>query len=82
MRNRNAYLEVIMASVTIYSTDGCPFCAKAKSFLAGKRISYEEIEVLPGSNAWKEMKEKTGSGSLPQILIGDEPVGGYSDLVH
>ncbi len=23
-----------MASVTIYSTDGCPFCAKAKSFLA------------------------------------------------
>ena len=28
------------------------------------------------------MKEKTGSGSLPQILIGDEPVGGYSDLVH
>ncbi|MBW1675146.1 MAG: FAD-dependent oxidoreductase [Deltaproteobacteria bacterium] len=28
------------------------------------------------------MNEKTGSGSLPQILIGDEPVGGYSDLVH
>ncbi|MEA3386120.1 MAG: FAD-dependent oxidoreductase, partial [Thermodesulfobacteriota bacterium] len=28
------------------------------------------------------MKEKTGSGSLPQILIGDEPVGGYCDLVH
>jgi len=82
MRNRNAHLEVIMASVTIYSTDGCPFCAKAKSFLAEKGISYEEIEVLPGSDAWKEMKVRTGSGSLPQILIGDEPVGGYSDLVH
>jgi alkyl hydroperoxide reductase subunit F len=71
-----------MASVTIYSTDGCPFCAKAKSFLAEKGISYKEIEILPGSDAWKEMKEKTGSGSLPQILIGDEPIGGYSDLVH
>jgi alkyl hydroperoxide reductase subunit F len=71
-----------MANVTIYSTDGCPFCAKAKSFLAEKGISYKEIEILPGSDAWKEMKEKTGSGSLPQILIGDEPVGGYSDLVH
>jgi alkyl hydroperoxide reductase subunit F len=71
-----------MASVIIYSTDVCPFCARAKSFLAEKGISYEEIEVLPGSDAWKEMKEKTGSGSLPQILIGDEPVGGYSDLVH
>ncbi len=71
-----------MAKVTIYSTDVCPFCAKAKSFLAEKGISYEEIEVLPGSDAWREIKERTGSGSLPQILIGDEPVGGYSDLVH
>jgi len=71
-----------MASVTIYSTDGCPFCAKAKSFLAEKGIGFEEIEVQPGSSAWKEMKNKTGGGSLPQILIGDEPVGGYSDLVH
>ncbi|MBW1719888.1 MAG: FAD-dependent oxidoreductase, partial [Deltaproteobacteria bacterium] len=71
-----------MAKITIYSTDGCPFCVKAKSFLAEKGIGYEEIEVLPRSNVWKEMKKKTGSGSLPQILIGDKPVGGYSDLVH
>ncbi len=27
------------------------------------------------------MKESARSGSLPQILIGDEPIGGYSDLV-
>jgi alkyl hydroperoxide reductase subunit F len=71
-----------MGAVTIYLTDGCPFCAKAKSFLAEKGISFEEVEVQPGSTAWERMKVKTGSGSLPQILIGDEPVGGYSDLVH
>ena len=70
-----------MATITIYSTEGCPFCAKAKSFLAERGIDFEEIEARPGSNAWKEMKEKTGSSSLPQIMIGDEPVGGYSDLV-
>ena len=70
-----------MATITIYSTEGCPFCAKAKSFLAERGIDFEEIEARPGSNAWKEMKEKTGSSSLPQILIEDEPVGGYSDLV-
>jgi alkyl hydroperoxide reductase subunit F len=71
-----------MGAVSIYLTDGCPFCAKAKSFLAEKGISFEEIEVQPGSAAWESMKAKTGSGSLPQIVIGDEPVGGYSDLVH
>jgi alkyl hydroperoxide reductase subunit F len=70
-----------VANVTIYSTEGCPFCAKAKSFLAERGIHFEEIEARPGSNAWKEMKEKTGSSSLPQILIEDEPVGGYSALV-
>jgi alkyl hydroperoxide reductase subunit F len=71
-----------VANVTIYSTEGCPFCTKAKSFLVERGISYEEIDVRPGSRAWNEMKEKTGSGSLPQILIGDEPAGGYSDLVN
>jgi len=71
-----------MGAVTIYMTDGCPFCAKAKSFLAEKGISFEEVEVQPGSAAWEAMKAKTGSGALPQILMGDEPVGGYSDLVR
>ena len=70
-----------MAKVTIYSTDGCPFCAKAKAFLAERGISFEEIEARPGTKAWNEMREKAGSSSLPQILIGDDPIGGYSDLV-
>ncbi len=70
-----------MANVTIYSTDGCPFCAKAKAFLAERGISFEEIEARPGSKAWNEMREKAGSSSLPQILVGDDPIGGYSDLV-
>lgn len=70
-----------MANVIIYSTDGCPFCAKAKSFLAERQISFEEIEARRGSKAWNEMREKTGSSSLPQILVGGEAIGGYSDLV-
>ena len=71
-----------MASVTIYSTGGCPFCVKAKSFMTERGIRFEEIEASPGSKAWNEMREKSGSGSIPQILIGDELVGGYSDLVN
>jgi alkyl hydroperoxide reductase subunit F len=71
-----------VADVTIYSSEGCPFCDKAKSFLTEREIPFEEIEARPGSNAWKQMQEKTGSSSLPQILIRDEPIGGYSDLVN
>jgi alkyl hydroperoxide reductase subunit F len=71
-----------MASITIYSTDGCPFCTKAKAFLSERGIGFEEIEARPGSKVWEVMREKTGSSSLPQILIDDKPVGGYSDLVN
>ncbi|MDY6838435.1 MAG: FAD-dependent oxidoreductase [Thermodesulfobacteriota bacterium] len=71
-----------MAGVRIYSAKGCPFCDRAKSFLEEKGITFEEIETVPESKAWMEMKEKTGSGSLPQIVIHGEPVGGYSDLVN
>jgi alkyl hydroperoxide reductase subunit F len=71
-----------MAQATIYSKKGCPFCSKAKSFLEEKGITFEEIETLAGSTTWQEMQEKTGSGTLPQILIGEESIGGYSDLVN
>jgi len=50
--------------------------------LEERGISYEEVSAPLGTKPWKEMRERTGSGSLPQIVIGDQPVGGYSDLVH
>ena len=71
-----------MGAVTIYSTPGCPFCDKAKKFLTKKGISFQEIEAPEGSKMWEEMRARTGSQSLPQILIGEEPIGGYSDLVN
>ncbi len=70
-----------MAEITIYSSDICPYCVKAKSFLKDKGMDFDEIEVKPGSDEWEEMRDKTGSGSIPQILIKGEPIGGYSDLI-
>ncbi|MDY6953962.1 MAG: FAD-dependent oxidoreductase [Thermodesulfobacteriota bacterium] len=71
-----------MSRVIIYVSTGCPFCEKAKRFLEEKGIGYEEVAVPLKSKAWQEMRERTGSSSLPQILVGDTSVGGYSDLVH
>jgi NADH-dependent peroxiredoxin subunit F len=67
--------------VVIYTMEGCPFCEKAKTFLQLHGINFKEIETSFGSQEWKEMKERSGSGSFPQILLNDRPVGGYSDLV-
>lgn len=62
--------------------EGCPFCDSAKSFLKDRNIPYEEVQAPPGSGRWLEMKEALGTGVLPQIVMGNEPVGGYSRLVE
>ncbi len=71
-----------MKSVVIYTLAGCPFCTRAKAFLAEKGIAYEEVEVKPRSREWEAMKQVTGGGSLPQIVIDKKPIGGYGDLIH
>lgn len=70
-----------MATVTIYSTNGCPFCERAKAFLKERGIHFEGIEARQGSAEWAAMVEKTGTSSVPQILVQGEPIGGYGDLV-
>ena len=67
--------------VVLYSTDNCPFCEKVREFLGARDIGFEEIPAPLGSKTREELKNRTGSSSLPQILIGDEAVGGYADLV-
>ncbi len=70
-----------MKGVTIYTLRGCPFCNRTKAFLTEKGIYFTEIEVLPKSDEWTVMKGVTKGGSLPQIVVDDEPIGGYGDLV-
>lgn len=71
-----------MPTLKIYTIEGCPFCIKAKAFLVEKGIEFEEIPASPDSEDWQRMKQKTRSGSVPQICIDGEPLGGYSDLVY
>jgi alkyl hydroperoxide reductase subunit F len=71
-----------MKTVVIYTLAGCPFCIRAKAFLAEKGIEFTDIEVTPRSRQWETMKKATGGGSLPQIVIDDKPIGGYGDLIH
>lgn len=70
-----------MARVRVYTTDYCPFCDAAKSFLEQKGIPFEEIDVSAPEKK-SALKEKTGWRTVPQIFIGEELVGGYEELVE
>ena len=70
-----------MATVTLYTTPICGYCAAAKRLLANKGVSYTEIDVMRSPERRQEMLEKaSGRHTVPQIFIGDTHVGGYDDM--
>ncbi|TPE54356.1 glutaredoxin 3 [Maribrevibacterium harenarium] len=69
-----------MAQVTIYSSDYCPFCIRAKHLLNAKGVQFQEFCVDGNRELRQEMMEKSGRHTVPQIWIGDTHVGGCDDL--
>jgi glutaredoxin 3 len=68
--------------VILYTTPICPYCARAKSLLDKKGVSFEEIDVMMDAKARQEMQDKSGGArSVPQIFIGDTHVGGSDELM-
>ncbi|MBA2347566.1 MAG: glutaredoxin [Solirubrobacterales bacterium] len=68
-----------MASVTLYSTDRCPFCIQAKKLLDKRGIPYEEINLARDPDGRNELVARTGMMTFPQVLIGDELIGGFTE---
>ena len=69
-----------MPTVTIYSTNYCPYCRMAKQLLERKGVPFTEVDVTddPARRAW--LVETTGRRTVPQVFIGDRSVGGYDDM--
>ncbi len=69
------------AKISIYLTQFCPYCVRAKGLLNAKEVEYEEIDVGAKPELREVMIEKSnGVTSVPQIFIGDHHVGGCDDL--
>lgn len=66
--------------VVMYVTDWCPYCERARSLLADKGVTIEEIDVEWVAGAREEMRARSGRDTVPQIFIGDSHVGGSDDL--
>lgn len=69
-----------MQKVTIYTTNYCGYCSRAKSMLKQLKIPYTEVDV-EGDDAKRDWLVKvTGQMTVPQIFIGEEPIGGFTDM--
>ncbi len=71
-----------MARVTIYTRPFCGFCARALSLLSEKAADVQEIEAGFDPEKRREMIERSGGSTFPQIFIGDRHIGGCDQLVE
>jgi glutaredoxin 3 len=70
-----------MAKVLMYSTGVCPFCMMAERLLKSKGVQdIEKVRVDLDPGRRKEMMERTGRRTVPQIYVGERHVGGYDEL--
>jgi glutaredoxin 3 len=69
-------------SVIVYSTDPCSFCMRAKQLLELRKVSFQEINLAKDPAGRMELVERTGMISFPQIVIDDEVLGGFQELVQ
>jgi len=68
-------------NVKVYTTNWCPYCANAKRFLNEKNIKFEEINIETEGISREDLEKITGGRTVPQIVIDENPIGGYDDLL-
>ena len=70
----------MMQKVTIYTTQYCGYCFRAKALLNRKGIQFEEIDVSEPTLRRLMMDKANGRRTVPQIFIGERHVGGSDEL--
>jgi glutaredoxin 3 len=70
-----------MKTVTLYTTDFCPFCRSAKALLEKRGVSYEEINLARDPDGRNKLHEITGMVTFPQIVIDGATIGGFDQLL-
>ena len=69
-----------MRKITVYTTDPCAYCRQAKALLAKRGLAYDEINLARDAEGRAELAMRTGMMTFPQVIIGDELVGGFTEL--
>ncbi len=64
----------------MYSTRWCGYCVRAKALLESRGLPFEEIMLDDDPLFRQKLFELTGGWTVPQILIDEEAIGGYTEL--
>lgn len=68
-------------TATLFSKDSCSFCLRAKILLEQAGVEFEYVDMTGDIDAQIELSQRTGRLTMPQVMVGDELIGGFEDLV-
>jgi glutaredoxin 3 len=69
-----------MAKITVYTTEPCAFCRRVKGLLEAHGAQYAEINLSKDPVGRSELAQRTGMMSFPQVLVGDQLLGGFAEV--
>ena len=64
----------------IWSKYNCAYCDQAKALLNQNSIPYEERKIGDGWTKEQLLEAVPTARTVPQIFLGEEYVGGFSEL--
>ena len=70
-----------MKPVTVYTTGRCSLCTNAKALLTRRGIGYREVNLAKDPDGRAELARVTGMVTFPQIMVGEQTVGGFAELL-
>ncbi|MFT4037555.1 MAG: Uxx-star family glutaredoxin-like (seleno)protein [Thermomicrobiales bacterium] len=65
------------ASVTVYSTPTCPWCDRAKAYLAANGVPFRDVDVSRDQQAAMEMVRLSGQQGVPVTVADGEVILGF-----
>ena len=68
------------APVQVYASRYCGWCTRALALLENKGIQPEILVVDTDRERRREMEERSGRRTVPQVFIADRHIGGFDDL--
>jgi len=66
--------------ITLYTTDKCSSCLRAKALLTQRALPFEEINLSRDPDGRAALVQRTGMMTFPQVLVGEETLGGFEAL--
>ncbi len=68
------------SAVKMFTTRFCPYCIAARRLLEQLGIDFEDVAVDGNAELRGEVMEASGQRTVPQIWVGEQHIGGYTEL--